>query len=97
LSSTSPRVERGAALLDMEAPGWTSKIDLDTLNIAHTDFCVLGQVYGDYDAGLDTLGGEAERAPVKYGFLQQGNEGAARLTDKWRAAIRKRLRQEQAA
>jgi len=55
LSSTSPRIERGAALLDTAAPGWEGKIDLNTLDLSSGWYCVVGQVYGDYIDGLAEL------------------------------------------
>jgi hypothetical protein len=39
------RVKRGAALLDERIPGWDQRIDLDTLRIADSGQCVLGQLY----------------------------------------------------
>lgn len=46
------RVNRGAALLDAEFPGWFERIDTDSLDIATCSRCVLGQVYGDYLMGV---------------------------------------------
>lgn len=39
------RVAKGVAWLDENYPGWFDVIDLDTLDIAACDRCVLGQVY----------------------------------------------------
>lgn len=56
------RVARGAELLNGLVPGWTERIDVNTLDIKLGDRCVLGQVfsertedYGAYYRGLDTL------------------------------------------
>jgi hypothetical protein len=38
------KVERGAALLDKEFPGWEKSIDPDRIMIATTTWCVLGQL-----------------------------------------------------
>jgi hypothetical protein len=38
------RVERGAALLDRHVPGWEKRIDLETLDIASSEFCICGQL-----------------------------------------------------
>ena len=40
------RVERGAALLDAEQPGWAPRIDVPTLNLASPSQCILAQLYG---------------------------------------------------
>lgn len=91
MSNRSPRIERGAAVLDQNAPGWETKISLDHLDLANASYCVLGQVYGDYDNGLRELDGEVETHPARYGFLAQGDEDYDSLTDKWRAFIARRL------
>ena len=49
-------VERGASLLDEKRPGWENEIDVDRLDMNNFKNCVLGQVYGEYDAGLVQLG-----------------------------------------
>ena len=97
MSSTSPRIERGAALLDTAAPGWEGKIDLNTLDLSSGWYCVVGQVYGDYIDGLAELNGEAEEQPWKYGFESMAAESYDSLTDKWRRFITRRLRRAEAA
>jgi hypothetical protein len=90
--STSPRIERGAALLDEHAPVWPTKINLDTLNLSDCTYCVLGQVYGDYEDGLRALDGEAETSPERFGFEARGDEEYASLTAKWILYLARRLR-----
>ena len=48
-------VENGAALLDIENPGWYKKINLDKLSINSCSDCILGQIYGDYWAGASII------------------------------------------
>lgn len=64
------RVARGIALLDEMEPDWLDEIELDALNLASVSACVLGRVYGDYEAGLRTLGMDldADAEPVAHGF-----------------------------
>lgn len=69
------RVAQGAALLDREVPDWWRRINLDTLRMSACSSCVLGQLYGDYDIGLDQLHIPAQRETppadlleVKLGF-----------------------------
>jgi hypothetical protein len=40
------QVTRGIAWLEEHHPGWRAKLDLSTLNLAHCDQCILGQVFG---------------------------------------------------
>jgi hypothetical protein len=54
----SKEVRRGAALLDEERPNWFEEIDLDELKMANCNHCILGQIYGEYDAGIEVLSGE---------------------------------------
>jgi hypothetical protein len=82
------RVERGAALLDAQSPGWEKKIDPGTLDISSIDNCVLGQVYGSYGNGLRVLGGEKETVPIGFSI----NHGFACTEDayEWVRLIDKR-------
>ncbi|MFF3443608.1 hypothetical protein [Streptosporangium sp. NPDC002721] len=41
----SDRVARGAALLDLRAPGWAARVDPDTLDLEDCWHCVIGQLY----------------------------------------------------
>lgn len=50
------RAARGAALLDRKHVGWRAEVDPRTLQQSSMYGCVLGQVYGDYSAGLRALG-----------------------------------------
>jgi hypothetical protein len=38
-------VKRGAALLDVKLPGWWQRVDLEVLQLASTNQCVLGQLF----------------------------------------------------
>jgi hypothetical protein len=50
------RVIRGIELLQKKyGDGWIEKIDLKTLDLGDGDRCVLGQLYGEYERGLETL------------------------------------------
>jgi hypothetical protein len=62
------RVRRGAELLDRHRPGWGWEVDIEHLDMGDHDFCVLGQLYGDYHSGCDALGfGEYEERST-HGF-----------------------------
>lgn len=80
-------IARGMALLDDQEPGWYKKISLKELALGSTSYCVLGQVYGDFDDGIRQLfdgdehdGVYSETGPYKFvrshGFdlpLAEGN------------------------
>jgi len=64
---------RGIALLDAYGPAdWRERINLYTLDIQHSDVCVLGQLYGSYSKGADYLGFDTEDG-AKYGFATTFN------------------------
>lgn len=62
------RVAAGAAVLDIAAPGWDDKINVDQLDLSDTCNCVLGQLADDYDIGIGKLSLENPQA-VALGFL----------------------------
>lgn len=50
------RIPEGVALLDDVVPNWASKVDLSRLSMSDYNWCVLGQVFGDYSEGRRSLG-----------------------------------------
>jgi len=56
MDTIAERVRRGAALLDERRPGWAGEIDTGTLEMECPNFCILGQIYGRFDTGCETLG-----------------------------------------
>jgi hypothetical protein len=97
-------VERGAALLDERLPGWYEKIDLDKLDLASCENCVLGQLHGRkyerlrhrrYYRGLDRLG-ILDRKAGDFGFTVRGSGRFENLTAEWRRVIKRRRRERQA-
>ncbi len=85
-------VQAGMELLDENVPGWECRIDPEVLDLASCQFCVLGQIYGEYTQGTREL------HLVKgnpYGFDTPGGEGAEKyyslLTRAWLRVLRKRL------
>lgn len=88
LDAIRARVQAGAALLDQRMPGWWTRIDLATLNLAGCWDCVLGQLNHDYHAGRLSLGLTPVQS-VEHGFHAAHNRGAEwdALTDAWRDLI----------
>lgn len=69
--SPEKRVARGVKWLDANAPGWTLKVNPDTLDLGTSRDCVLGQVYGDYNACppiQSRATGNVARFAVRHGF-----------------------------
>jgi len=100
LPPISDRVAAGARLLDRDRPGWAHHIDPERLDMttAHDD--VLGQLDGDFQAGLDQLVACEARAPARpytwaarHGFdlpIDAGRGDYAQLTEAWRAELARR-------
>lgn len=58
MSSTdihTERAARGAALLDTVRPQWYANVETSELDMTNAAYCVLGQVYGDYQTGMSKL------------------------------------------
>jgi len=101
--SVERRVEAGARLLDRMMPSWEELIDLDKLHINSGTDCILGQLFGGFERGLEPLGlpsyripgSKYEQAAKHHGFwpaikLDHTDDGG-QLTYAWRVAIVKRL------
>ena len=85
---------RGTGFLDARVPGWRDKINLKKLDLSSPQFCVLGEIYGYYSTGIDSLFSEGGN-PCDYGFELPEKRGAEkastvyrRMTAEWRAAYR---------
>lgn len=89
---TTEAAERGAALLDVEFPGWETRIDLDRLDMYSVYDCILGQLYDEFASGLDDLfGDECDfDAAVEYGF-DTDTFNMRGLLYAWKAEIAERL------
>ena len=87
-----PRIARGAALLD-KAQGtteWYKLINLDEFDMILVSTCVLGQLYGSYDAGVKALGITHEQA-VEWGFALSKPGAYPALTRAWQNYIQSHL------
>lgn len=105
------RVRRGASYLDELDPGWHTRVDPDTLELASGRACVLGQLHGDFRMGLGraqilnlTSAPRASLSPVAYGFqcLQRVPDTAQDrdydlLNHAWQEAVRERQRTDAAS
>jgi hypothetical protein len=79
----SKQVDKGVALLDSIYPGWKEKIDLDRLEMAISDRCILGQLYGDFYK-IKIIN------PEEYGFscYLTKNHCYFDLTDEWKSRFK---------
>jgi hypothetical protein len=85
MTDYTTQVQSGIKLLDGyygSRSAWVNDIDLDTLDLGSCGVCVLGQLFGDYSEGLDTLniGGG-----YSYGFDTSGS--FRELTQAWKDAL----------
>jgi hypothetical protein len=89
------RVKRGMALLqEVYGDDWVEQINANRLDLSSSSECVLGQVYGEYETGLDELwgpdgigDGHRDRA-IDHGFLEGSRtENYPRLTETWRHVL----------
>jgi hypothetical protein len=93
------RVTRGSELLDRLCCGWAGMIDLRIFDLSHCSRCVLGQIYGEYIVGLESIGIDLNslhktEVDAYNGFYVYGNEHRdvmKHLAAAWRDAIRERL------
>ncbi|WP_022835131.1 hypothetical protein [Salisaeta longa] len=105
------RVKRGASFLDAMQPGWHRDVDLDRLELASGEQCVLGQLHGEFRMGLGRSllwsmdsAPLSSASPVDYGFQcvrDVPEEAQARdyrlLNIAWHAAVHARQCEDQAA
>jgi hypothetical protein len=83
MTDFTAEIDAGIKLLDLQVPNWRAKIDLDELDLGSCSVCILGQVFGDYDTGIDELGVSG----YDYGFNTMSNMSA--LTAAWKEALGK--------
>ena len=104
LDAARERARRGATYLDGVDPDWYRSVDPDTLALNDGQACVLGQLHGDYRAGLGraallnfSSAPQLNLSPVAYGF--QATLGVdddlealdyAYLDEAWQAEVRQR-------
>ncbi len=81
------RVDEGIDCLDDNIDiirlNWREWIDLDSLDMAHVNNCVLGQLFGEFDDGAKSLNIEDPRV---LGF-DVFSESYAELTNVWRRKL----------
>lgn len=90
------RVRNGAELLDSIDATWATKIDLANFDVEYPSQCVLGQVFGGYNLGLNALEPHCvtTNEQIQYGFEEDFDHSKAdefdQLTKLWAAEIKAR-------
>ncbi|UJQ86919.1 hypothetical protein SEA_TREAT_84 [Streptomyces phage Treat] len=79
----SNEVAKGIKVLDQQVPNWRQKIDVENLDLGSCSICVLGQVFGDYNDGIEKLNVDG----YEHGFNTTGSY--AELKDAWVEALGK--------
>lgn len=54
-----PLLDTAMDQLDRAKPDWRESVHLEKLSLDSWYFCILGQVFGNYDAGIKALYGKA--------------------------------------
>lgn len=60
-------VDAGARALDVAWPGWHEIVEPSAIDLSSERLCVLGQLFGTYEAGLSRLGLTRDEGPW-FGF-----------------------------
>ena len=92
------QVADGARFLDSNVPGWFRSIDLSRLNMSNPCYCVVGQLFRSFEAGLEQLDVDAtDGEDIALGFDRPDSldlgypRDLAALTLIWKREIEARL------
>lgn len=98
-ATIAERVAAGAAWLDTNRPGWEKGIDLGRLDISSCTRCILGQIYGGFNAAPLDVRWDGDDIDAEYIAADRGFDvwaelveeelaaDAAQLTTAWRELI----------
>lgn len=86
MSKYDAAIDKGIELLDAQVPNWCKQMQLDHLDLADVNSCVLGQVYGHFGHGLNAL--NMHGGSDLYGFIAKDGRDAVYLTRRWKQRIR---------
>ncbi len=81
MNKYTPAVKRGIEFLNENGPlGWHKAIELESLDLANCEACILGQLYGWVSDGEKQLGLEGDRS-IELGFDTNENDEYELLTE----------------
>lgn len=87
-------IEEAAKILDKVMPEWYKKIDLKILNLREGKRCILGQLYGNYDAGMKHIFNvDMSYTENRDIFLHDKVFGMSARVLEWEFKINKRLKE----
>ncbi len=66
IEAARERVKTGATLLDEHRPGWFSEIVDEDIDMSWCSRCILGQLYDDFERGMDAIFGYVHDGPDNY-------------------------------
>jgi hypothetical protein len=87
MTTIAQRVAEGAAFLDVRDPEWIGKVDLERLDLGSCTRCILGQLAGDYEDGVEMFALDGADT-VALGF--NTTLGFDDLTAEWKRVITER-------
>ena len=70
--------ENGLNFMDEKVPGWWTKINRATFEINSSQYCIWGQLYGDFHKGLEIFHMTNYEA-ARFGFVSFGFSEDARF------------------
>lgn len=95
-------VNRGIALLDAKVPGWFDKVDPEKINLHSNTNCILGQIFGHYQNGIEILPvggflpGKNRTQLEHHGFNPHSGLHHVLSKRAWRKAIKARVNSAEA-
>lgn len=97
MRTVTERVQAGAKFLDKHKPGWWQDIDVKRLNLGSPCRCILGQLYHDFNEGIEWLRDiDFDTDPDALGFdvdeydWPETSKSFAALTKAWKEEIQAR-------
>lgn len=102
------QVKNGMAFLDQRFPDWLYRVNVETLDLVDCEYCVLGQLCGDYEVAATALKlgyiyGEEFRNLAFIGVPSTGadteweDQNWEELTKEWKCQIIERRAREAAS
>lgn len=88
MNTIQKKIRAGIAFLNVVKPNWLKKIKLNELDLSQSNTCMIGEIYGNYGDGIDSLGLTDEIADL-LGFHANSIRTYTLLTKGWKDAIKK--------
>lgn len=98
------RVKAGIVFLDVAEPNWKKKIKLEELDLVNGNYCILGQIFGNYFKGKEKLGinnriaselGFAEMNKLEHVSSKELKPKYKALTAAWKKILKPMMKRSQ--